>query len=147
MDVILRKDVEKLGKEGAIVHVKDGYARNFLVPHGLATEATPSVVRAIEEERRQQRRKVERLQQEREALKQKLEKAVVTLSLTIGEQDTAFGSVTAHDIAEALGAQGFDVEKSMLQLEAPIKSLGTFQVTVRLHANVIATLNVQVVKA
>ena len=147
MDVILLQDVEKLGSQGSIVPVKPGFARNFLVPQGLAVEATSAQVKTIEEVARQRRRKLQRAEAESQLLKQRLEKHSLSFTLTLGEDDKAFGSVTAHDVLEALGRDGFTVEKHAIHLPQPIKALGTFEVPVKLHANITAVLKVRVVKA
>lgn len=147
MDVILLKNVEKLGTEGSVVRVRPGYARNFLVPSGLAVEATAQQLKSVEEIKRQQQRKTQRAQAEADALKQKIEKRSLTLTLTVGEGDKPFGSVTAHDLAEALAKDGLTIEKHAIHLEEPIKSLGVFQVPVKVHPAVTANLKVSVVKA
>lgn len=147
MDVILVKDVEKLGKEGTTVHVKPGYARNYLLPRGLALPATPEHQRALEARTRHAAVKQERLRQQAEGLKQKLESRSLTLTLTLGEGDKPFGSVTVHDLVEHLAREGITIEKSAIQLAEPLKTLGIFEVPVRLHPEVTATLSVWVVKA
>jgi len=147
MDVILLKDIEKLGAEGAIVHVKPGFARNYLVPVGLAVPATPDQVKLVESARQQRAKRVQREQERAEALKRKLEGRSLTLKLTLGADDQPFGSITAHDIAEALAREGLPVEKHAIGLETPIKGLGVADVPVRLHPAVTATLKVWVVKA
>ena len=147
MDVILLRDVEKLGAEGATVHVKPGFARNYLLPRGLAAAATPSQVKTIEEVKRQRARKVQRFQTEADALKQRLEQQAVSFSLSLGEDGKAFGSITVHDVADALTKAGCAVEKHTVQLPQPIKSLGVHEVPVKLHPNVTAIVKVRVVKA
>ena len=147
MDVILLKSVEKLGAEGAVVRVRPGYARNFLVPSGLAVPATPQQLKVAEETKRQQQRKTQRLLADSDALKQNIERQPLTLTLTVGDGDKPFGSVTAHDLAEALAKAGLSVEKHAIQLEEPIKTLGVHQVPVKVHPTVTAILNVSVVKA
>lgn len=147
MDIILLKHIEKLGLEGAIVHVKPGFARNFLVPRGLAVVADAAQVKSVQEITRQRRRKIERMQAEAEALKQKLEKHSVSFKLSLGEDEKAFGSVTAHEIYETLTKDGFSLEKHAVHLPQPIKSLGVHEVAVKLHSNVTALLKVRVVKA
>ena len=146
-DVILLKDVEQVGTEGALLHVKAGFARNYLIPRGLAVPATPQQMKAVEEAKRRRLEQAKRAQAEAEALKQKLESRSLTLKLTLGEDEQPFGSVTTHDLVEALAREGIQVEKSLVHLEQPIKALGTFDVPVRLHQAVTATLKVWVVKA
>ena len=147
MDVILLKDVVPLGAEGAVVRVKPGFARNYLLPSGLAVEATPRQLQAVEASKRQRLKQAERVQQEAEALKRRLESHSLTMKLTLGEGDQPFGSITVHDVADALARDGIPVEKGAIRLEQPLKALGVFDVPVRLHPNVTATLKLWVVKA
>jgi large subunit ribosomal protein L9 len=147
MDVILLKDVEPLGLEGAVVHVKPGFARNYLVPQGLAVEATPARLQAAEAAAKRRQAQAQQARADAETLKRRLESLAVKTTLNVGDDGQPFGSVTAHDLAEALARDGCPVEKHQIQLEAPLKSLGTAQVPVRLHADVTATLNVLITKA
>jgi large subunit ribosomal protein L9 len=147
MDLILLQDVEKIGKEGTVVRVKPGFARNYLLPRRLAVPATPEHQRAFEERKRQTARKQARLHQRAAGLKQKLESRSLTLKLNLGEGEKAFGSVTVHDIVEALAQEGVTLEKHAVQLPDPIKVLGIYEVPVRLHPEVTATLKLWVVKA
>ena len=147
MDVILLKDVEKLGAEGAVLTVKPGFARNYLLPRGLAVPATPQQLKAMEALRRQRSRQAERRKAELEALKQKLEARSLTLKLSLGEGEKPFGAITAHDVFEALQREGVEVDKHAVQLQQPIKALGVYDVPVRLHPDVTATLKLWVVKA
>jgi large subunit ribosomal protein L9 len=147
MDVILLKDVEKLGAEGSVVHVRPGYARNYLLPAGLAVAASPEQLKAVEAAKQARQKQAKRLSAEAEELKKKIEARSLTLKLTLGENDQAFGSVSAHDIVEALAKEGLAVEKSAVKLDEPVKALGIFDVPVRLHADVTATLKLWVVKA
>ena len=147
MDVVLLKDVEKLGAQGSLARVKPGFARNFLVPRGLAVVATAAEIKTAEEITRQRRRKLERQEAEAQQLKQRLEKHSPTFKLTLGEDEKAFGSVTAHEVFESLIRDGFAVEKHAVLLPQPIKTLGIHEVPVKLHANVTAVLKVRVVKA
>ena len=147
MDVVLLKDIEKLGAEGAVVHVKPGFARNYLLPRGLAAPATTQQLKVVEAAMRQRSRKAERIKAEAETLKQKLEGHSLTLKLSLGADEKPFGSITPHDIREALRTDGFEVEKHAIQLKQPIKGLGVFDIPVRLHADVMATLKLWVVNA
>lgn len=147
MDVILLKDVEKLGNEGAVVRVKPGFARNYLLPRGLAAAATEQHLKASEATRRQRLDKAQRVKAQAEERRRALESRSLTLKLTLGEDEKPFGSVTAHDVAEALKQGGMDIEKHALQLEQPIKALGVYEIPVRLHPEVTATLKLWVVKA
>ncbi len=146
MDVILLKDVEKLGAEGAVLTVKPGFARNYLMPRGLAVPASPQQLKAVEALRRQRSRQAERMKAGMEALKQKLEARSLTLKLSLGEGEKPFGAITAHDVFEALQHEGLEVDKHAVGLKQPIKALGVYDVPVRLHPDVTATLKLWVVK-
>lgn len=147
MDVVLLKPVEKLGTEGAVVSVRPGFGRNYLIPQGLAALATPQQLKALETIARERAKKSERVQAEAEVVKRNIEAHSLTLKLTLGEDDQAFGSVTSHDLVEALQQQGIVVEKSTVQLEQAIKALGAYEVPVRLHPQVTANLKITIVKA
>ena len=147
MEVILLKDIEKLGTEGAVVQVKPGFARNYLLPRGLAAPATPQQLKTIEETKRQRLKKAQRMKADAEALKRKLESRSVTLKLSLGEDDKPFGAITTHDIVDALAHEGLTIDKHAVHLEHPIKTLGIFDVPVRLHPDVTATVKLWVVKA
>lgn len=146
MDVILLKDVERLGTIGVVVHVKPGFARNYLLPQGLAVPATAQQLKAAEERSRQQQDKAQRIKAQAQLVKQKLEARSLTLKLSLGQDDKPFGAITAHEIMDALARDGFALEKHALHLEQPIKSLGIFELPVRLHPDVTATLKLWVVK-
>ena len=147
MDVVLLKDVEKLGAEGAVIQVKPGFARNYLLPRGLAVPATPAHLKTVQETQRQRSQKAQRLKVEAEALKRKLESRSLTLKLNLGADDKPFGAITTHDIVEALAQEGIVVEKHAVHLEQPTKSLGVFDVPIRVHPEANATLKLWVVKA
>ena len=145
MEVILRDDVKALGKAGELVKVKAGYARNYLLPQGLAYEATDGNRKRImaESKARETKRVAER--SAAEAIAAKLAGVSVSLSRKAGEEGRLFGSITAQDIAEALAAQGYEVDRRKIDLVQPIKALGTHGVPVRLHADVHAEVQVTVV--
>ncbi|MBI3011106.1 MAG: 50S ribosomal protein L9 [Candidatus Omnitrophica bacterium] len=147
MDIILLKDVERLGTEGTLVHVKPGFARNYLLPRGLAAPATAQQLKAVEATLRQRSRKAERVKAEAETLKQKLEGRSLTLKLSLGVDEKPFGSITLNDIREALRTDGLEVEKHAIQLKQSIKGLGVYDIPVRLHPDVTATVKVAVVQA
>ena len=146
MEIILRQGVENLGKPGDVVKVKAGYARNYLLPHGLAYEATPGNLKRIQQERE----RLEAAENERrtaaQGLAEKFEQVSLTFSARVGEEGKLFGSVTAADIAQQLEAQGFHVEKRQIDLHEPIKALGVYRVPVRLHADVKPEVRVWVIK-
>lgn len=145
MKVILREDVSNLGKVGDVVEVRPGYGRNFLIPQSKAVLATAGNVRRIEHEKRvalaaQAKRKAGATE-----VAKRLGEVEITVRRRVGEQDKLFGSVTAIDIAEQLEPMGLGIERRQIHLEEPIKSLGTFEVPVRLHAEVTQTVKVNVV--
>ena len=145
MEVILRENVKDLGKAGQLVRVKPGYARNFLLPKGLAYEATEGNKRRIEGEQKARDAKdtAERDEARRQA--QALAGLTVTLTGKAGEEGKLFGSITAQDIADALAAQGQQVDRRKLELDQPIKTLGFHTIPLRLHPEVPAEVRVQVV--
>ena len=147
MDIVLLKDVEQLGAAGAVVHVKPGFARNYLMPRGLALPATAQQLKAVEQAKQQRQAKVQRLRADAEALKRKIEGRSLTLTLTLGEHDKPFGSIAVHDVAEALAREGVPVEKHAIQLDQPIKALGIYEIPVRIQSDMTATLKLWVVKA
>ncbi len=147
MDVILLKDVDRLGKAEAVVRVKPGYARNYLLPHGMAVLATDEARQAVDARRRRGEQKAQRAQAQLESLKQRVQQHSLTLKLTLGEHNVAFGSVTARDITDGLERDGITVDKHAVQLAEPLKALGIYDVPVRLAPEVTATLKVWVVKA
>ena len=147
MEVILRNAVDKLGHPGDIVSVSPGYARNFLLPRGLAYEATPGNRKRIALEKS----RLEALEAEKVAaakqIADKLAEVSVTFAARVGEEGKLFGSVTSSDIQHQLEAQGFkEVEKRMIDLHEPIKALGVYKVAVRLHADVKPEIKVWVIK-
>jgi large subunit ribosomal protein L9 len=146
MDVILREDVEKLGTRGQLVKVAPGYARNFLLPKKLAVAATESNKKIVEQERQAHLRREAKVVGEAGELAKMMASVVVNISQKAGENGQLFGSVTSKDIADALEAQGYTVERRKIGLEEPIKSLGEFKVPLRLHREVTVEIAVNVVK-
>jgi len=146
MKVILRKDHEKLGQVGAVVDVKDGYARNFLVPKGIAYPASEGSMRALEEEKKQASRRQAKELKGSEKLAAELEKVSITLQMKVGEDEKLFGSVTSQMIADSLKEKGFEIDKRIIDLEEPIKALGIYNVNVKLHQNVTGKVKVWVVR-
>ncbi len=145
MKVILNENIDHLGKAGEIVDVSDGFARNFLIPHGKAVLATTRSVRELEHARRQVQAQILRERKTAEALKQAIEKVALNIVREAGEEEKLFGSVTNRDVAEALALEGFTVDHRKIQLEDPIKTLGTFKVEIRLNTDVTAEVKVRVV--
>jgi large subunit ribosomal protein L9 len=147
MEVILRQAVESLGKPGDVVKVSNGYARNYLLPHGVAFEATPGNLKRIQLERD----RLDAAENERraaaQALAEKFEQVQLTFSARVGEEGKLFGSVTSADVAQQLEAQGFHVEKRQIDLHEPIKALGVYRIPIRLHADVKPEIRVWVIKS
>lgn len=144
--VLLKADVPNLGTGGEVVRVRAGFARNFLLPRGLALPATSGNLSRVEELKKaaEQRKKQER--EVAEELKQKLAGISVKVARQVGDEGKMYGSVTSKDIAEAYAAAGVNVDRRRIELSEPIKALGTFEVAVKLHHDVSATLKVEVVK-
>lgn len=145
MEVILREHVDNLGRRGEVVKVADGYARNYLLPRKLALVATDGNKKQIERERAKFEAKESEERKVVEALAARLSSAEVIIPRRVGEQEALYGSVTTADIAEALAAKGFDIDRRKLQLADPIKKIGDVEVPVKLHRDVTATIKVHVV--
>jgi large subunit ribosomal protein L9 len=146
MEVILREDVEKLGNRGEVVKVAAGYARNFLLPRRLAVAATDANRKIVEQERQAHLRKEAKLKSEAVDLGQLLGGVSVTIAQKAGENDQLFGSVTAKDVADALAAKNFTIDRRKIQLDEPIKQLGEHKVPLRLHRDVVIEITVTVVR-
>ena len=145
MEVILREHVDNLGRRGEIVKVADGYARNYLLPRKLALLATEGNKKQIERERMKFDAKESEEQKVAEAIAERLGVLEVAIARKVGETETLFGSVTTADIAEALAAKGFEIDRRTLQLAEPIKRLGDFDVPLKLHREVTTHVKVKVV--
>ena len=144
MEVILKKDVDKLGVADEIVKVKTGYAVNYLIPQGYAILATPSAKKVLAENIRQRAHKEAKLMADAQALAEKLAQTSVKLTAKVSEAGKLFGSVTTAQVAEALAAAGVEVDKKDITLEA-VKELGTYEATVKCYKNVKGTVKVEVV--
>jgi large subunit ribosomal protein L9 len=147
MEVILKEDVPKLGSRGDIVKVAEGYGRNFLLPRKLAVEATHANKAVIEQMKAAAVRRHQRDKADAEALAAQLASVNVTLTRRAGEHDQLFGSVTSGDLATELEHKGFNIDRRKIHLDEPIKTLGEFQVPIRLYRDVTATVKVEVQKA
>ncbi|MDR2050665.1 MAG: 50S ribosomal protein L9 [Deltaproteobacteria bacterium] len=145
MKLILRADVENLGQLGDIVDVRDGYGRNCLLPKGLARQATTSNLKLFEQERRKLQARMDEIRDAAAGLAQRVSAAEVSIVMRVGDNDKLYGSVTSAMIAESLARLGIEVDRRRILLDAPIRSLGEFEVRVRLHADVNAKLRVKVV--
>ena len=147
MKVILREDVQGVGNIGDILEVAPGYARNFLLPRNKAVEAIDRNLKSVEHAKRVIAEKAKKEKAEFEEFAKKVSAVAVTITVQVGKDDKLFGSVTTKDIAEALAAQGIEVDKRKIHLTHPIKELGMVAVPVKLHSQVTATVNVTVAKA
>ena len=147
MQIILKTDIDKLGKEGELVAVANGYARNYLIPHKKAIEATNKNRRNIEHEKRVEADRATKQKKDAEKLAEELSGVSCTISVQAGENDRLFGSVTSIDIAEVLAEQGYSIDRRKIVLEDPIRELGVFTVPVKVFQDVIANIKVWVVKA
>ena len=145
MEVILRQDVSSLGRAGDLVKVKSGYARNYLLPQGLAYEATEGNRKRIAAEARSRETRLGAERGEAEALATRLAGVALSFTRKAGEGDRLFGSITAQDIADGLAAQGHTIDRRKIDLDQPLKSLGSHTVTVRLHHEVQAEVHISVV--
>jgi large subunit ribosomal protein L9 len=142
--LILREDVENLGKGGELVDVKPGYGRNFLLPRGLAVVANPRNVRELEHQKTVAQAKAAKLKASAEAVAKRLADTAITLKRKVGEQDKLYGSVTAIDLAEALAARGLQLDRRSIDLAEPLKTVGDFEVPVKLHAEVVGKVKVRI---
>ncbi|MCX5853982.1 MAG: 50S ribosomal protein L9 [Deltaproteobacteria bacterium] len=145
MKVILKENVESLGKAGDALKVADGYARNFLIPRGLAVEASSKSLKTLEQEKKHILQKVERDRQQAELMVAKIKGVTCTIARRVGEQEKLFGSVTTKDIEKSLSDQGIEIDRKMIILEDPIKALGEFPVKVRLLPGITTEINIIVV--
>ncbi len=145
MKIILRKNVDNLGKIGDIVNVKDGYARNFLIPRGFAYLAKEGAIKRIEIEKKQYLKQVEKTKEDAKLLATQISDTQVTVKMKVGEDSKLYGSVTNQMIAEELAAKGFEIDKKYILIEETIKTLGVFDVKVKLHSDVITSIKVWVI--
>lgn len=146
MEVILQQDVEKLGNMGDVVRVKPGFARNYLLPRGLAVVADAKSLARLDHQKRAVAAKRAKVQKAAQGIADTLSAVTVTIPARAGEEDRLFGSVTNQDIQQALVAQGFDVDRKKIQLDTPIKTLGEFTVPVHLGTGVKASVKVVVTR-
>jgi large subunit ribosomal protein L9 len=146
MEVLLREDVDKLGRRGEVVKVAEGYGRNFLLPRGLALPVTEANKSAVERERKAHAARAAKEKAEVELLAGRLSGMRYIAPRKVGEHDVLYGSVTSGDIAEFLRAKGIEIDKRKIQLDEPIKHLGDYEVKIKLHPEVTATVKVLVTK-
>lgn len=147
MKIILRENVEHLGTVGEIANVRDGYARNFLIPRGLAYYASPKAIRMLDSEKKHYEARMAKLKTEAELIAAKLADTQVSITMQVGEEGRLFGSVTNQMIAQELTDKGFNIDRRTIVLDEPIKSIGEFEVIVKLHPEVHAPLKVWVTSA
>ena len=145
MKVILKQNVPSLGKAGDLVKVNDGYARNLLIPKGLAIEANEKNIKTFEHDKKNILQKAEKEQKAAQDQAAKLSKVTITIARKVGDQDKIFGSVTSKDIESALQEKGFDIDKKMIVHDEQIKSLGEFKVKIKFHSGIEAELKLNVV--
>ncbi|MFA5093156.1 MAG: 50S ribosomal protein L9 [Candidatus Omnitrophota bacterium] len=146
MEVILNKDVESIGKAGCVVNVKEGFARNFLFPHNLAKPATQASLKKLEEEKKVQADQLAKAKEGFLVLKDKLDRLSLNISALAQDGEKLYGSIHPQDIADALKKEGFAVEKNAIDLPESIKSLGIYEIKVKLHPEVIAKFKLWVVR-
>ena len=146
MKIILTNDIDSLGKAGEIVDVKPGYARNFLIPSNNAIIATPSNLKAFQEEQKLSERREQKGKKEAQLLADKLDKVSLTATIQVGDEDKVFGSITSQNIADLLKENGFEIDKKKIVLDEPLKALGVYDVPVKLHHQVEAKVKVWVVR-
>lgn len=146
MEIVLMKDYENLGKALDVLPVKDGYARNFLIPQGIAVPATEGNKKRVAESKQLSEVREDKKIKECKELAAKIEQVPCTIPVKVGEEDKIFGSVSAQEIADFLKKEGFEIEKRHVVLEEPIKKLGVYTITINVHRSVSAKLKVWVVK-
>lgn len=146
MKVLLKADVPKIGKKGELMEVKEGYARNFLFPNGLAVEASGGTMKQYEEGKKAEERKKLKEKEEAQALAAKIKGTTITLRHKAGEEGRLFGSITSSEVAEALKGKGFDIDKKKIVLDEPIRLVGHHDVKIKIHPEVVASLPLEVVK-
>jgi len=146
MEVILSKDVDRIGKAGQVVKVKDGFARNFLLPNGLAVPVTSGNLKTLEQEKQQRVLQLAKTKYEAEELRDKLARLSLTIAVLTHEEDKLYANITSQDLAVALAEEGFSVDKNLITMDEPIKALGIYEVPVKLHPEVPAKIKVWIVK-
>lgn len=146
MKVILRRNFDQLGKVGDVANVKDGYARNYLIPRQIAYQATKGNILALEEEKKQILKKEAKELDIAQKLANEIEKVSITIPVKVGEEDKIFGTVTSQMIADSMKEKGYDIDKRKIEITEPIKSLGIYSVSIKLHPSVSAIVKTWVVR-
>lgn len=144
MRVILKEEVKQLGDMGQVVDVSNGYARNYLIPRGLAIEANEKNIKSLEHEKKVIQEKLRKIRNSAQELSNKIANMSIIIKAKSGEEGKLFGSVTSMDIAEQLKNEGFEIDKKKILLEEPIKRLGKYTVTIKLHSDILSQLNIEV---
>jgi large subunit ribosomal protein L9 len=145
MEVILKQDIN-LGKAGSVVKVNDGFARNFLIPNGLAIPLTTGNLKQLEQEKQKKLLQLEKNRQAAEQLKEKLAGLSLTIPVLVQEEDSFYGSITAVDVARVLKEDGFEIDKNSIIMDEPIKSLGIYEIPIKLDPEVTAKVKIWIVK-
>ena len=146
MKVLMKQDVAKIGKKGELLEVKEGYARNFLIPNGLAVEASGGAMKQHDEEKKAQDRRKAKEKEEAQEQAKKIEALSILLKHKAGEEGRLFGSITSAEIAEAVNQKGFAIDKKKIHLDEPIRLVGDYTVKIKIHPEVSADLSVKVEK-
>ena len=146
MEVILNQDVERLGKAGQIVKVKEGFARNFLIPNGLAVSLTAANLKKLEQEKQKKVLQLDKSRKGAQVLSARLASLSLTIPVLTQEEDKLYGSIAAQDVAAALKEEGFEIDKNSIVLDESIKSLGIYEVPIELHPEVSCKIKIWVVK-
>ncbi|MBN2357676.1 50S ribosomal protein L9 [candidate division KSB1 bacterium] len=146
MKIILKQDIDSLGTAGQVIEVKRGYARNYLIPHGLAVEATAGNMKSFEQEQKMAHVRSLRGKKEAEELADKIAKLSITIAMQVGEEDRLFGAVTSQTIADLLKENGCEIDRRKIVLDDPIKALGVYEIPIKLHTEVTATAKLWVVR-
>lgn len=146
MEVILKQDVDRIGKAGAVIKVKDGFARNFLLPNGLAVLLTPTNLKKVEDEKKKKLLLNEKAIKMAQELRDKLANLSLTIQVLTQETDKMYGSITSQDIYNSLKEEGFEIEKNSIVVDEPIKALGIYEIPIKLHPDVPAKVKIWVVK-
>jgi large subunit ribosomal protein L9 len=146
MKVILKEDIKHVGKMGQILDVADGYARNYLIPKGLVAEASKKNIKFLEHEKRIIQEKAKKIKDSAQDFASRISSTTISIKAKAGEEGKLFGSITTMDIAEALQKEGIEIDKKKISLEEPIKRLGSYTVNIKLHHDVSAPLNIQVIE-
>ena len=146
MKVILKEEVKNMGNMGQIVDVADGYARNYLVPRGLAVEANTKNIKSLEHQKRVIQEKSKKIRNQAQELSNKITAISLVIKAKAGEEGKLFGSVTTMDIAESLKNEGMEIDKKKISLDEPIKRLGSYTVNIKVHSEVTTQVNLQVIE-